>query len=53
MEVSGHGEDTGYEVPSLIVAAKDDLDPYPMAIHDSTREAKIWVLKPQYQSVPN
>ena len=37
MEVAGHGEDTGYEVPSLIVAAKDDLDPYPMAIHDSTR----------------
>ncbi|KAJ8436826.1 hypothetical protein Cgig2_032054 [Carnegiea gigantea] len=37
VEVAGHGEDTGYEVPSLIVAAKDDLDPYPMAIHDSTR----------------
>lgn len=37
VEVAGHGEDTGYEVPSLIVAAKDDLDPFPMAIHDSTR----------------
>ncbi|CAO2836671.1 unnamed protein product [Amaranthus hypochondriacus] len=37
VEVAGHGEDTGYEVPSLIVAAKDDMDPYPMAIHDSTR----------------
>lgn len=37
VEVAGHGEDTGYEVPSLIVAAKDDLDPYPMAIQDSTR----------------
>lgn len=37
VEVAGHGEDTGYEVPSLIVAGKDDLDPYPMAIHDSTR----------------
>lgn len=37
VEVAGHGEDTGFEVPSLIVAAKDDLDPYPMAIQDSTR----------------
>ncbi|GMG99715.1 hypothetical protein Nepgr_001555 [Nepenthes gracilis] len=37
VDVAGHGEDTGYEVPCLIVAAKDDLDPYPMAIHDSTR----------------
>ena len=37
MEVASHGENTSYEVPCLIVAAKDDLDPYPMAIHDSTR----------------
>lgn len=37
MEVASHGENTGYEVPCLMVAAKDDLDPYPMAIHDSTR----------------
>lgn len=37
VEVAGHAEDIGYEVPSLIVAAKDDLDPYPMAIQDSTR----------------
>ncbi|KAL4577165.1 hypothetical protein LXL04_013269 [Taraxacum kok-saghyz] len=26
-----------YEVPCLIVASKDDLDPYPTAIQDSTR----------------
>ncbi|XP_059652447.1 mitochondrial Rho GTPase 1-like [Cornus florida] len=37
VEVASHGEATGYEVPCLIVAAKDDLDPYPTAIQDSTR----------------
>lgn len=37
VEVASHGENTGYGVPCVMVAAKDDLDPYPMAIHDSTR----------------
>ncbi|CAL5330258.1 unnamed protein product [Camellia sinensis] len=37
VEVASHGEATGYEVPCLIVAAKDDLDPFPTGIHDSTR----------------
>ncbi|KAM7280608.1 hypothetical protein ACFE04_007742 [Oxalis oulophora] len=37
VQVAGHGEDTCYEVPSLIVAAKDDLDSFPMAIQDLTR----------------
>ncbi|GLT38292.1 hypothetical protein SLA2020_125490 [Shorea laevis] len=37
VDVATHGEDTGYEVPCLIVAAKDDLDPFPLAIQDSTR----------------
>ncbi|KAA8545102.1 hypothetical protein F0562_019886 [Nyssa sinensis] len=37
VEVASHGEMTGYEVPCLIVAAKDDLDPSPTAIQDSTR----------------
>ncbi|XP_043691808.1 mitochondrial Rho GTPase 1-like [Telopea speciosissima] len=37
VEVASHGEASGFEVPCLIVAAKDDLDPYPMAIQDSTR----------------
>ncbi len=37
VEVAGHCEDTGFEVPCLIVAAKDDLDSFPMAIQDSTR----------------
>jgi mitochondrial Rho GTPase 1 len=26
MQVATHGENSGYEVPCLIVAAKDDLD---------------------------
>ncbi|CAL5387527.1 unnamed protein product [Camellia sinensis] len=37
VEVASHGEATGYEVPCLIVAPKDDLDPFPTGIHDSTR----------------
>ncbi|XP_059437277.1 mitochondrial Rho GTPase 1-like [Corylus avellana] len=37
VEVASHGEDTGFEVPCLIVAAKDDLDSFPMAIQNSTR----------------
>lgn len=37
VEVATHGEDTGYEVPCLIVAAKDDLDSFPTSIQDSTR----------------
>ncbi|KAL5776447.1 hypothetical protein ACOSP7_009373 [Xanthoceras sorbifolium] len=37
VEVATHGEDTGFEVPCLIVAAKDDLDSFSMAIQDSTR----------------
>ncbi|XP_024975229.1 mitochondrial Rho GTPase 1-like [Cynara cardunculus var. scolymus] len=37
VQVASQGESTGYEVPCLIVAAKDDLDPYPTAIQDSTR----------------
>ena len=37
VEVAGHGEDTGFEVPCLIVAAKDDLDSFPLAIQHSTR----------------
>lgn len=37
LKVASHGEATGYEVPCLIVAAKDDLDPYMTAIQDSTR----------------
>ncbi|KAF9586967.1 hypothetical protein IFM89_039839 [Coptis chinensis] len=38
VEVAGHGEKTGFEVPCLIVAAKDDLDMYPLAVQDSTRD---------------
>ncbi|KAL2491891.1 Mitochondrial Rho GTPase 1 [Abeliophyllum distichum] len=37
LDVASHGEATGYEVPCLIVASKDDLDPYLTEIQDSTR----------------
>ncbi|GKD39802.1 mitochondrial Rho GTPase 1-like protein, partial [Tanacetum coccineum] len=36
VQVASHGEFNGYEVPCLIVAAKDDLEPYPNAIEAST-----------------
>ncbi|KAF5782458.1 putative small GTPase, EF-hand domain, EF-hand domain pair, EF hand associated, type-1, MIRO [Helianthus annuus] len=45
MDVARRGEDTGYGVPCLFVAAKDDLGSYPMATRDSEavicRELKI------------
>ncbi|PON55290.1 Parvalbumin [Parasponia andersonii] len=36
-EVARLGEESGYGVPCLLIAAKNDLDPYPMAIQDSMR----------------
>ncbi|XP_011032722.1 PREDICTED: mitochondrial Rho GTPase 1 isoform X2 [Populus euphratica] len=35
VEVARHGEESGYGVPSLIIAAKDDLDPHPMSVQKS------------------
>ncbi|CAJ2628683.1 unnamed protein product [Trifolium pratense] len=35
--IASHGEETGFEVPCLIVAAKDDLDSFTSAIQDSIR----------------
>ncbi|KAH9295640.1 hypothetical protein KI387_039228, partial [Taxus chinensis] len=37
VEVATHGETTGFEVPCLMLAAKDDLDPHPVPISDSAR----------------
>ncbi|KAK8949923.1 Rac-like GTP-binding protein 1 [Platanthera guangdongensis] len=37
IQVATHGENSGFEVPCLIISSKDDLDPYPLAIQDSTR----------------
>ncbi|CAL4936650.1 unnamed protein product [Urochloa decumbens] len=37
VQVATHGENTGYEVPCLIVAAKDDLDQNTQALQESTR----------------
>ncbi|CAN1247018.1 Mitochondrial Rho GTPase 2, partial [Linum grandiflorum] len=37
VEVARQGEETGYGVPCLLVAAKKDLAPYPMALQDSLK----------------
>ncbi|KAL6500466.1 hypothetical protein OROHE_025832 [Orobanche hederae] len=37
LKIAGHGEDTGFLVPCLIVAAKNDQDSFTMAIHEATR----------------
>lgn len=37
MEVARLGEDSGYGVPCLLIAAKDDLKPYTIAVQDSAR----------------
>uniref|UniRef100_A0A0D9V7P6 Mitochondrial Rho GTPase n=1 Tax=Leersia perrieri TaxID=77586 RepID=A0A0D9V7P6_9ORYZ len=37
VKVVAHGKTTGFEVPCLIVAAKDDLDRSSLALQDSTR----------------
>ncbi|KAJ9541471.1 hypothetical protein OSB04_027977 [Centaurea solstitialis] len=41
-EVARHGESTGYEVPCLVVAAKDDLNPYRNSIQDPTWIVQVW-----------
>ncbi|KAM2898788.1 hypothetical protein COP2_008287 [Malus domestica] len=35
VEVAKQGEESGFGVPCLLVAAKDDLGAYPMAVRDS------------------
>lgn len=35
MDVAMKGEDSEYAVPCLLVAAKDDLHPYPTSLKDS------------------
>ncbi|XP_050238843.1 mitochondrial Rho GTPase 2 isoform X2 [Mercurialis annua] len=35
METARQGEETGHLLPCLLIAAKDDLDSYPMAVRDS------------------
>ncbi|KEH32396.1 Rho GTPase, putative [Medicago truncatula] len=37
VEIARHGEHTGFKVPCLIVAAKDDQYSFPMAVQESTR----------------
>lgn len=42
VRVATHGENSGFEIPCLIISAKDDLEPYPSAIQDSTRVCYLW-----------
>lgn len=37
MEVAAHGEHFGNEMPCLLIAAKDDLEPDPACISSSAR----------------
>ncbi|XWS76413.1 hypothetical protein CRYUN_Cryun01aG0174000 [Craigia yunnanensis] len=37
LDVARQGEESGYRVPCLLIAAKDELDPYPMALQNSAR----------------
>ncbi|XP_057966569.1 mitochondrial Rho GTPase 1-like isoform X2 [Malania oleifera] len=37
VEVAGQGEESGYGMPCLLIAAKDDLNPYPRAVQESAR----------------
>ncbi|KAM4086095.1 hypothetical protein ACJW30_10G077700 [Castanea mollissima] len=37
LEVARHGEESSYGVPCLLIAAKDDLDPHPVAVNDSVK----------------
>ncbi|ESQ32244.1 hypothetical protein EUTSA_v10003793mg [Eutrema salsugineum] len=46
VEVATHGEATGYEVPCLMVSAKDDLDSFPISIQESTRVTQDMGLEP-------
>lgn len=40
-EVARHGEDTGYGIPCLLVAAKNDLGPDPMTVQDAARVCQM------------
>ncbi|KAL0725241.1 hypothetical protein Bca4012_039840 [Brassica carinata] len=37
MEIARKGEESGYGTPCVLVAAKDDLDAYPMSVQESDR----------------
>ncbi|CAM8896051.1 unnamed protein product [Rhodiola kirilowii] len=41
IEVARHGEETGYGIPCLLVAAKDDLGSDPMAVQDAARVCQM------------
>ncbi|KAH0856197.1 hypothetical protein HID58_084458 [Brassica napus] len=46
VEVANHGEATGYEVPCLMVSAKDDIASSQISIQDSTRVTQEMGIEP-------
>ncbi|KAH9729885.1 mitochondrial Rho GTPase 2 [Citrus sinensis] len=46
VEVARLGEDSGYGVPCLLIASKDDLKPYTMAVQDSARVTQELGIEP-------
>lgn len=45
VEVASHGENTGFEVPCLIVATKDDLHTSAVAVQGSIRVSEFILLQ--------
>lgn len=43
-KVVRQGELTGYRVPCLLIAAKDDLTPYPRAVLDSVKVMRFQLM---------
>ncbi|KAJ0253126.1 Mitochondrial Rho GTPase 1 [Hirschfeldia incana] len=46
VQVANHGEATGYEVPCLMVSAKDDIVPSQISIEESTRVTQDMGIEP-------
>lgn len=44
VEVARQGEETGFVVPCLLVAAKCELDPFPMSVQESARVIILYFL---------
>lgn len=53
LEVARKGEETGYGVPCLLIAAKEDRDRYPMAAQDSMRvyNFSCYLVSPPYMNI--
>ncbi|GAU42768.1 hypothetical protein TSUD_239310, partial [Trifolium subterraneum] len=41
LKIAGHGEDTGFQVPCLIVAAEEDQDSFTMAVQEVSQDTGV------------